>query len=154
MTNFAYHFFNPFVMIRLGLIIVILSTFLIISCSKSSSGPSSAEGKWTYTTSDGKITVDFELVKTSSGSLDVQNQSIKINGALYNAEKEITGVNLPTIASIRINANDSKAVYPYYILFSNGKVSGDFKRIDIPDGEYTFPWGTTVTMKSVAIVRP
>lgn len=124
------------------------------ACSKSSSGPTSAEGKWTYTTPDGKITATFELVKTSSGSLDVQNQSLKINGSVYISEKEITGVSLPDIASIRINANDAKAVYPYYVKFLNGKVSSDFKRIDVPDGEYTFPWGTTNTLKNVSIVRP
>lgn len=124
------------------------------ACSKGSSGPTSAEGKWTYTTPDSKITVTFELVKTSAGSLDVQNQSLTINGAAYLSEKQISGVSLPTIATLRINANDAKAIYPYYILFTNGKVSSDFKRIDVPDGEYTYPWGTTVTLKTISIVRP
>ena len=136
------------------LIIVIYFVGAAGACSKSSSGPTSAEGKWIYTTPDGKITVNFDLVKTSSGSLDVQNQSLKINGAVYNSENEITGVSLPDIASIRINANDAKAVYPYSIKFLNGKVSGDFKRIDVADGEYTFPWGTTNALKNVSIVRP
>ena len=123
-------------------------------CSKTNSGPTSAEGKWTYTTSDGKIMVTFDLVKTSTGSLDIQNQTMKIDGITYNAEKIISGVNLPVIASIRINANDAKAVYPYYIQFNNGSVSSDFKRIEVPDGEYTFPWGTTKTLKTISIVRP
>ncbi len=123
-------------------------------CSKSSSGPSSAEGKWAYTTSDGKIVVTFDLVKTSTGSLDIQNQTMKIDGTAYNAEKQISGVALPLIGSIRINANDAKAVYPYYILFTNGSVSSDFNRINVPDGEYTFPWGTTKTLKAISITRP
>ena len=72
---------------------------------------------------------------------------MKVNGIQYSTEKQIAGVNLPTIASIRFNANDSKAVYPYYIQFLNGKVSSDFKKIEVPDGEYTYPWGTTVTLK-------
>jgi hypothetical protein len=130
------------------------SLMQLSSCSKSSSGPSSAEGSWTYTTPDGKMKVTFDLVKTSSGSLDIQNQSLTINGTAYNSEKIITGVALPLITSIRINANDAKAVYPYYILFLNGKVSSDFKKIDVPDGEYTYPWGTTNPLKTISIVRP
>lgn len=137
-----------------GLVLVISTVILVAGCSKTSSGPSSAEGKWTYTTPDGKIIVDFELIKTTSGSLDIQNQTMKVIGTSYNSEKQINGVSLPTIASIRINANDSKAVYPYYIQFLNGKVSNDFKRIEVSDGEYTYPWGTTVTLKAVSIVRP
>ena len=137
-----------------GLFILISLVALVSGCSKSSSGPTSAEGKWTYTTSDSKMTVDFELVKTSSGSLDIQNQTMKVNGIQYSTEKQIAGVNLPTIASMRFNANDSKAVYPYYVQFLNGKVSSDFKKIEVPDGEYTYPWGTTVTLKGISIVRP
>lgn len=139
---------------RLFKLFIIVISLVGVACSKSSSGPTSAEGKWTYTTPDGKITATFELVKASSGSLDVQNHSLKINGSVYISEKEITGVSLPDIASIRINANDAKAVYPYYIKFLNGKVSSDFKRIDVPDGEYTFPWGTTNALKNISIVRP
>lgn len=82
-------------------IIVISLVGVAGACSKSSSGPTSAEGKWIYTTPDGKITATFELVKASSGSLDVQNQSLKINGSVYISEKEITGVSLPDIASLR-----------------------------------------------------
>jgi len=138
--------------IIIGFIAVL--SLISVGCSKSNSGPTSPEGKWTYTTPDNKINVTFDLVKTSTGSYDVQNQTIKIEGVSYNAEKQVTGVVIPAIASIRINANDAKAVYPYYVQFLNGTVSSDFRRIDVATGEYTFPWGTTVSLKTVSIVRP
>ena len=137
-----------------GSAILVSIIILVTGCSKSASGPTSAEGKWTYTTPDGKMKVDFELIKTASGSLDIQNQAMKVDGTSYNSEKQLAGVSLPTIASIRINVNDAKAVYPYYIQFLNGKVSSDFNRIEVPDGEYSFPWGTTVKLKSVSVTRP
>jgi hypothetical protein len=141
--------------LQLGIsFIALLSVCLISGCSKSSSGPTSSEGAWTYTTPDGKIKVTFDLVKTSTGSLDIQNQTMMLNGTTVNAEKTITGITLPSISYIRINANDIKAVYPYDIVFNNGKVSSDFKHIDVPDGTYTYPWGTANTLKSVSIVRP
>jgi hypothetical protein len=137
--------------VTVGCLIVLLS---FADCSKSSSGPSTAEGKWTYTTPDSKIVVTFDLVKTSSGSMEIQNQTMKIDGTACESVVQTTGVNLPDIESIRISANDSKVTYPYYIKFLNAKVSSDFKRMDVPSGEYTFPWGTTKTLTSIAIVRP
>ena len=134
---------------------LVLTGLLVIAaaCSKDKDpGFTSAEGKWKYTTADGKIAVTFELVKSGSG-LDLTNQTIKVDGALYNAEKVIDGVNLPTIGTIRINANDAKAVYPYRIEFKNGVVSTDFKKIEVPDGTYTFPWPTLNTLKTVVIER-
>jgi hypothetical protein len=125
----------------------------LLGCSKSDSGPSSAEGSWAYTTSDGKVAVTFQLVKTSSGSLNIQNQTYKLNGTSYESAAVITGVALPAIATIKINANDAKITYPYDITFNNIKVSSDFKRMDVADGSYSTPTGTT-TLKAVAITRP
>ena len=127
---------------------------LMIACSKETSGPSSAEGKWAYTTSDGKISVTFDLVKTAGGTLDLQNPTIKVNGTSGVAAGLMTGVSLPTIGSIRINANDPALTYNYSITFTNGAVSGDFKRIEVPSGNYTYPWGTTVALTAVVITRP
>ncbi|MBY0433863.1 MAG: hypothetical protein K2U26_07125 [Cyclobacteriaceae bacterium] len=129
---------------------------LVMFCAacKKESGPSSAEGKWAYTTPDGKIAVTFDLVKNSSGSLDIQNPTMVVDGVSGNAVAQLSGVSLPSITSIRISANDAKLVYPYSITFANGKVSGDFKRIDVPAGEYTFPWGSVKTLTAVAIGRP
>src|SRR3954469_22090399 len=101
-----------------------------LGCSKSDSGPSSAEGTWAYTTPDGKVAVTFQLVKTAAGSLQIQNQTYKLNGTTYESAAVISGVVLPAIASIRINKNDVKLGKGYYILFTNMKVSADFKRMD------------------------
>ncbi len=125
----------------------------LVGCSKSDSGPSSAEGSWTYTTADKKLTVTFELVKNSSGSLTIQNQTYKLDGTVYESAATITGVALPTIGGITINANDAKLTYAYFINFHNSKVSSDFKRMDVADGQYTSPAGT-VNFTAISITRP
>jgi hypothetical protein len=134
-----------------GCLILLLS---FANCGKIDTGPSSAEGAWTYTTPDGKMTVTFDLVKTASGSLEIQHQTMKIDGTTCNAEQQMVGVDLPVIGSIRINANDAKVTYPYYIEFLNTRVSSDFRLINAVTAEYTFPWGTKKSLTSVAIVRP
>ncbi len=135
--------------IRIAILLLVL-----LACSKDKDpGFTSAEGKWKYVTSDGKIAVTFELVKIPSGGLDITNPTMKIDGTLYNAEKQISGVNLPVIGTIRINANDSKAVYPYNIIFNNGVVRSDFTKIEVPTGSYTFPWLTVKPLSAVIIER-
>jgi hypothetical protein len=134
----------------------ICASFVVVvmmGCTKSDSGPSSAEGSWTYTTPDAKVAVTFQLVKTASGSLAIQNQTYKLSGTSYESAAVISGVALPAIATIKINANDAKLTYPYYILFTNIKVSSDFKRMDVADGEYSTPTATT-SLKAVTITRP
>ncbi len=135
------------------LFLTVVIVVWISSCSKSSSGPTSAEGNWTYTTPDNKISVSFALVKNSSGSLDIQNSALKIEGVAYNSAAQISGVALPVIGSIRINANDAKAIYPYDIQFTNGSVSSDFKKINVPDAEYTYSGGSN-TLKAIVVGRP
>lgn len=135
------------------LIWMVLIGTLLAACSKSSSGPTSAEGSWTYTTADSKISVTFQLVKNSSGSLDIQNQTFKLNGTVYESAAVISGVALPAIASIKINANDAKLTYPYYILFTGITVSSDFKKMNVPTGEYQTQSGT-VSLSAVSITRP
>ena len=132
----------------------LVGALIVFACGKESSGPSSAEGKWAYTTSDGKISVTFELMKSAGGTLELQNPTIKVNGTSGIAAGLMTGVSLPAIGSIRINANDPALTYNYSITFTNGQVSGDFKRIEVPSGSYTYPWGTVVALNAVAIVRP
>ncbi len=61
---------------------------LLISCGKDDPGFSSLTGVWTYTTPDGKIGVDFELVKNGA-TWTVVNQVIRVDGTAYNAE--VTG---------------------------------------------------------------
>ncbi len=128
---------------------------LAAGCSKHKDPAfTSAEGKWAYTTPDGKIDVTFELLMNSNGGLDVQNQTIKIDGTLYKSVSQISGVILPsTIQKIRINANDAKIVYPYNIEFNTGTVSGDFKTITFSTATYTWPYPTVLSLTSVKVTR-
>ena len=127
---------------------------LALGCSKDKDPAfSSAEGKWKYTTPDGKIAVTFELTKTSTGGLTISSQTIVVDGVAFESVSQIDGVSLPNIATIRINANDSKAVYPYNVIFKNGVVNSDFTKIEAPDATYTFPWPTVKTLKTVVIER-
>jgi hypothetical protein len=135
-------------------ILLLLIGLIILGCSKHKDpGFTSAEGKWTYTTPDSKIGVTFELVKNGSG-LDIQNQTIKVDAVAYQSAGQITGVSLPAIQLVRINANDSKAVFNYNIEFDNGTVSSDFKIISVATATYTWPWGTTNTLTAIKITRP
>ena len=128
---------------------------LAAGCSKHKDpGFTSAAGKWAYSTPDSKIAVTFDLVMNSSGGLEIQNNTIKVDGTLYISAAQIAGVTLPSIQRIRINANDAKAVYNYNIDFITGTVSGDFKTITFATATYSWPWGTVNNLSSVSITRP
>jgi hypothetical protein len=136
--------------------IIIASLLLVaLSCSKDKDpGFSSVEGKWKYTTPDGKIAVNFELTTTSTGGLTISSQPIIVDGSTFASTNQIDGVSLPNIATIRILANDAKAVYPFDIVFVNGVVNADFTKIEVPDVTYRIPpWQTVKTLKAVAIER-
>jgi len=126
---------------------------VLAACSSKDPGLTSPEGKWSYTTPDGKIAVTFEVIKVSDNVFDIQNQTMKLDGALVNAEKEVVAFTSTTIEKIRINANDSKAVYPYNIVFNTATISTDFKTIKVPTATYTFPWGTTKSLTDIVIQR-
>src|SRR5258708_30444039 len=100
---------------------LILMLLIMVGCTSKHKDPgfTSAEGKWTYTTPDSKMAVTFELVKSAASALAIQNQTIKIDGTGYFSAAQITGVSLPSIQKIRINANDAVAVFPYNIEFDN-----------------------------------
>ena len=116
-------------------------------------GFTSVEGKWTYTTPDSKVGVTFDLLKTPSGDLTIGNQTMTLDGTLYQSAAQITSVSLPSIQKIRINANDIVAIYPYNIEFNNCLVSTDFKTINVLSATYTWPWGTTNTLTVIKITR-
>ena len=128
---------------------------LIAGCTPKHTDPGfvTVEGKWTYTTPDSKVSVNFDLKRLPSGDLAVQNYTIKLDGTSYQAAAELTGVALPAIQKIRVNANDSHAVFPYNIEFNTCTVSTDFKTIAADSATYTWPWGTTNTLTSIKIVR-
>jgi len=115
----------------------------------------SAEGKWTYTTPDSKIKIDFEITKNSSGVVNqINGVTLNVDGTAVVPVTITDGVNLPAIASMRFSANDAKLVYPYAITFTQATVSADFTAIAVASAEYTFPWGTTQNLSSITIKRP
>jgi len=135
----------------------ILSLALVVllsSCKKDEDEPSfsSAEGDWTYTTPDGKISVDFTLVKSGT-TWTATKQSITVAGTKGNAEIEVVGLNPPVIEYIRINANDPTLVYAFDIAFSNATVSDDFKEIRVPGATYTWPQNKANDLTNIIIVR-
>lgn len=136
-------------------LLLFISLVLAAGCHKHADpGFTSAEGRWTYSTPDSKIVVAFDLVKNSSGAIEIKNQTIKVDGTLYQSVSQIAGVTLPSIQRIRINANDAKAVYPYNIDFITGTVSADFKTIAFATATYSWPWGTVNNLTSVSVTRP
>lgn len=134
---------------RLSLVFLLL--VFALGCSKDDDpGFTSALGSWTYTTPDESIKVNFDLTGGGTGEvLNIQNQVIFVNGTQGNAEKEIKNVDLPNIESIRINANDAKLVYSYYIIFKNLKVSEDFKSINVEEMSYTVPDGAGTSLNNI-----
>jgi hypothetical protein len=135
---------------------VILLCLILAGCGKKHDEPglTSPEGAWTYTTPDKKIAVTFNLSKSSSGALAIQSQSFVLNGTSYNSAAQITGVKLPSIHEIRVNANDVNAVYPYDIEFDSCVVSTDFTTMHVIGATYTWPWGTTLDLSNITISRP
>jgi len=134
----------------------ILSLALVVmlgSCKKDDDPKfTSAEGDWTYTTPDGKISVDFTLVKTGS-TWSATNEVIRVDGTTAVAAIQTIHLNPPSIAQIRINANDTKVTYPYPIEFNNCTVSSDFTEIKVPDATYTWPQNTDNQLTNITISR-
>ncbi|HZY81055.1 MAG TPA: hypothetical protein VFE50_16140 [Cyclobacteriaceae bacterium] len=130
---------------------VLLAVVALVSCKDDDPKFSSAEGNWTYTTPDGKISIDFTLVKSGT-TWSVTNESITVDGTKGMAAVTYDNINPPTIGSIRINANDTKLTYPYYISFS-GTVSDDFKEIKGPGATYTWPQNKTNQLTDITISR-
>lgn len=133
-------------------VVAAILVLVAFSCGKDSPKFSSAEGTWTYTTPDGKIGVDFNLVQAGT-SWSVASPVIRVDGVTYNAAAIATGINPPAIGSIRINANDAKAVYAYNIELTNGTVSSDFTEIKVPGATYTWPHDKTNSLTNVSVGR-
>jgi hypothetical protein len=132
-------------------LLLIVGIMAAASCKDDDPKFTSAEGDWTYTTPDGKIGIDFTLVRNGS-TWSVTNESITVDGQKGNAAVQYDNINPPTIGSIRINANDTKLTYPYYILFS-GTVSDDFSEIKGPGATYTWPINKTNQLTDITISR-
>lgn len=135
-----------------GLLVILL---VVTACSKETPAPSfsSADGVWTYKTPDNNISVDFEL-KTTGGVLAIVNPaSITVGGIQGIAAALMSGVALPAIGEIRINANDAGLVQPYSITFTTCSVNSTFTQITAVNVSYTYPWGTTNTLTNINILR-
>jgi hypothetical protein len=139
-----------------NIVLTFLLSALLMACSKHKDpGPSftSVEGKWKYSTPDSKINIKFDLVKVASDSLTIQNQGINVNGTDGNAAFEINSASLTSITYLRINANSAALTYPYNIVFTNGTVSGDFKKITFINAVYTWPYPSTQSLTNVEVTR-
>ncbi len=146
-------------MMKIHFILSVVACFLLValsSCKDDKDDPAftSAEGKWTYTTPDSKITIGFEVVKGATGTIQINGTSLTVDGKTVTPETQTAGINLPIIESMRFNANDAGLVYPYAIKFIQTTVSADFSTMTATSAEYTFPWGTTKNLSSITIKRP
>ena len=137
-------------------VLSIFSLSLLLGCGKNDPvmpALTSVDGSWTYTTPDGTIKVDFDLTKNDSDELIVSNSKITVAGTKGEAATQVFGARLPAIDSMRINANDAVLVQPYKITFYLCSVSGDFTKINVTDGSYTYPWGQKKSITNISIVR-
>ncbi len=135
----------------------ILLALLLFRCGSDDPGFTSAVGDWTYTTPGGEIVVEFSLAGGDTEVLEVKDPKILvlIDGALKEgkAESQMVNVNLPSIESLRVNANDVDLVFPYNVRFENLTVGGDFTKIQVTDASFTYPWGTINILENIEIVR-
>ena len=134
--------------------VLCLALIVVLNACKKDDDPkfASAEGNWTYTTPDSKITVDFTLAKNGT-TWSVTNPVIRVDGTAGNAEVMFDGVNPPSITTIRINANDAKLTYDYSIEFGNATVNSDFTEIKVPGAVYTWPIDKTNNLTNITITR-
>jgi len=127
---------NKFVGIALLLI-------ALVSCAKKDSEPApvytSADGIWVYTTPDGKVRVEFELKTSSSGTLQLVDATMEVDGVSGDAGGALTNVDLPFVEQIRINANDAALIQPYPVIFMDCSVSTNFTYIAVAEATYTYP---------------
>lgn len=140
--------------------VVLFLVTLYSGCSSSSPAPSIIDGKWTYTTADGKVKVNFELSTSAAGAVEIKNPaSITVNGITGNGAASVTGVSMPNIGTISINANDAALTYPHSITFAACKFVNTTNKIEVSTGSYVIysagnSGGTTTNFSAVFIIRP
>jgi hypothetical protein len=125
-------------------------------CSKSSPVSAEITGKWTYATTDGKVKVNFEFLKSATGVVTINPAAtMTVNGVTGNAAAQASGINIPDITSISINANDQVFTYGYYITFNACKYVSGTDRIEAASGTYSAQSNLTATnLTAVSIGRP
>lgn len=137
--------------------LIVLVLIALCGCGKNDSEPvpvfTSPDGMWIYTTPDKKIEVEFELKTTKTGTLQIQNTVIRVDGVQGAAAGMLTNVDLPFIEQIRINANDATLISPYFIQFTDCSISSTFNYISVSSAMYSYPYGTNHTLTGVVINR-
>ena len=139
-----------------SLCLTFLGLILLFGCGKDKAVTpvkSNPDGRWTYTTPDNSISVEFDLKSTASGSVEILNPVIVVLGTTGVAAAQMTDINVPSIGTIRINANDSDLVHPFSITFTNCTLSSDFTKILVVEAEYTYPWGFLKKLSNINIIR-
>jgi hypothetical protein len=126
----------------------------LLGCGKKDADPlpthTAPDGKWTYAVPGNRLKVEFEL-KTTGTVLEILNVTITLDQQAGMAAATITGVNLPVVDQIRINANDPVLVTNYSITFVNCTFSEDYNSIFVADAEYNYP--QVVSLQNISITR-
>lgn len=133
------------------ILFLVLIVVIIAGCG-GDKDPASPAGTWNYKTSDGKIEITFDIVSDANG-LSIAKAVMKVDGTAYNTEKVVTGFSGSTIADMRFNTNDSKAVYAYSIEFINCTISSDNRSISAATLKYTWPYNSIHEMSQQTINR-
>ena len=137
-----------------ALSIVSLALVVLLGSCKKDDDPkfTSPDGDWTYTTPDGKIGVSF-TIKQDGSTLKFSNEAMTVDGTDCVAALQAFNVTTTKVGSIRINANDQKVTYDYFILFTDAEVSADFTQIKVPGAMYTWPFDKTNQLTDIVIAR-
>lgn len=128
------------------------------ACGDKDDDPSfvSAVGDWTYTTPDGKITVNFTITEVNEDGSNWSYESestMVVDGVTGKSAVDMNGFHLNKIDFIHINANDVSLTYVYPVNFLNATVSADFKEIKVPGATYTWPKDKTNQLTDITITR-
>jgi hypothetical protein len=134
--------------------VLFVALIVLLNACKKDDDPTftSAEGDWTYTTPDGAISVDFTIVKNGT-DFEVNGKAMRVDNQDCKYVLQATNVTATNIGSVRINANDTKVTYAYFILFVDATVGDDFKEIKVPRATYTWPHDKTNELTDIIISR-
>jgi hypothetical protein len=127
---------------------------VLLGCGKNNTDPlpvhSTPDGTWTYTTPDKAMSVQFDL-KTTGSAVEILNTTIQLYTQSGIAAGQLSGINLPVVDQIRINANDPVIATNYSITFINCTFGEDYNFISVADVEYDYP--IPKTLQSISITR-
>lgn len=138
-------------------IVVLLLVLVVVlgSCKKDEDpGFTSAAGDWTYTSPDGKITVNFTITESTATAFTFQSEStMTVDGVTGKSAVDIEPPTGSSFVYIAINANDAGITYSYPVIFRNAMIGSDFKEILAATATYTWPHTKVNSLTNVTIVR-